>query len=576
MKTRTLVTVLTLCAIACATGCHGGPALSAWTTGEPNAPPDVAAVYSAVLDQIFPRGPNGPTLIVINQMVEATVVEIDTAVKRPHRRPDAIMAPFSYRIPLTFVDTASLRDLWVKSRTADSIANTVPMTDLRSRQRGAGPFMERYPGAWGRVTLGRVRFGPHRGNAAIEVRFASVVPGVNYGDEIFRLARTRNEWKVVKREPRDEAINPEPIPSGMLHAWVDSSLFPAPRRRLVRGTVSDSASRRPLSGIAIRIKSAPLGKHGEILRDRWPEPWGTLFTNAAGKFSVLNPPSGYEFIEAECPPTRGVQGAGLALVALEPESGLDTVLNVRVRFAACAELAPAMAAEVKRHLEDVKRAKLEAAARAVQGNLWGMVRDSRTAQPIRFVPVQIDGHWAGGSDSLGHFWLWGFAPGKRRITVYCPLRRQMGGRVATSFTLDARPAMKDTTDIHIDMDGCVDAPIDTVRVRTQGVWSTGFEDGFFTPCKRFNQIRLGAYRDYSGLAYLSFARSGIEPPAGWPDVKPEDGYRKTYLDVEGDLIGPGSYGHMGIAIYELKVTRILTAKAASRASCAQPGPDRNP
>jgi hypothetical protein len=227
-----------------------------------------------------------------------------------------------------------------------------------------------------------------------------------------------------------------------------------------------------------------------------------------------------------------------------------------------------MAKAAERHRQDVARAKIEAAARAVQGNVWGMVRDSRTGQPVRFVPIQIDGHWASGSDSLGHFWLWGFAPGKRRITVYCPLRRQMGGKVATSFTLDARPTMKDTTDIRIDMQGCVDAPVDTVRVRTRGVWSTGFEDGFFTPCKRFNQIPLGAYRDLSGLAYLGFARSGITPPGGWPDVKPDDGYRKTFLDVEGDLIGPGSYGHLGIAIYELKVTRILSAKAASKTSCA--------
>jgi hypothetical protein len=35
---------------------------------EPNAPPDVAAVYRAVLDDIFPPGPNGPTIIAIDQM----------------------------------------------------------------------------------------------------------------------------------------------------------------------------------------------------------------------------------------------------------------------------------------------------------------------------------------------------------------------------------------------------------------------------------------------------------------------------------------------------------------------------
>lgn len=573
-----MVAVRTACAIASATGCHRDPAITAWTTSEPDAPPDVASVYRAVLDEIFPRGPNGPTLIVINQMVEATVVEIDTAAKRPHRRPDAIMAPFSYRIPITFVDTASLRDLWVKSRRADSIANTVPMTDLRSRQRGAGPFMERYPGAWGRVTLGRVRFGPRLRAAAVEVRFLSVTQGANYGDEIFRLARTRNEWKVVKRVPRDEAINAEPIPSGMLHAWVDSYSLPVPKRRLVRGTVKDSASGRPLAGIVIRIKAAPLSKQGQILGNKGPEEWGTLFTDAAGKYVISSPPSGFAWIEAECPPSRDVRGAGLAPAALQPESGLDTVMDFRVRFAACAELAPAMAAEAKRHLEDVQRAKLEAAARAVQGNIWGTLRDSRTGRAVPRAWIRVDERGGlGASDSTGRFWLWGFAPGKRQIIIYCPLHRQWLGKVATTVTIQAPPAIKDTMDIRIHMDRCADVPLDTVRVRTRGVLSSGFEDGFFTPCKRFDQIKLGGYRDFSGEAYLDFAKSVIEPRGGWPTVKPDNhGYTRIFLDVEGDLIGPGSYGHMGIATYELVVTRVVSAKAPSTTSCAQPGPDRNP
>ncbi len=569
MKTRTLVTVWTVCAIAYATGCNRGPAFTAWTTGEPNAAPDVATVYRAVLDEIFPRGPNGPALIVIGQMIEPSVVEIDTTSKWPHRIPNGVITPFSYRIPITFVDTASLRDLSVQTRRADSIAYTVPMTDIRYRQGSAAPFLERYPGAWGRVTLSRVVFGPHLRDAAVEVRYASVVPGANYGDEIFRLVRTMNEWKLVKRVPRDEAIKPEPIPTGMLHAWVDSSLFPAPKRRFVRGTVKDSASGRPLSGIVIRIKAAPLGKRGQILRDKWPEEWGTVFTDAAGKYVVSSPPSGYAWIEAECPPSRDVRGAGLAPAVLQPETGLDTVMDFRVRFAACAELAPVMAAEAKRHLKDVERAKVEAAARAVQGNIWGTLRDSRTGRPVSRAWIRVDERGGlGGSDSTGRFWLWGFAPGKHRIIIYCPLRRQWLGKVATTVTIQAPPAMKDTIDIPLDTQGCTDVPVDTVRVRTRGVLSSGFEDGFFTPCKPFDQIKLGGYRDFSGQAYLGFAKSVIQPREGWPTVKPDHSYTRIFLDVEGDLIGPGSYGHMGIATYELVVTRVVNAKAASKTSCA--------
>jgi hypothetical protein len=126
-------------------------------------------------------------------------------------------------------------------------------------------------------------------------------------------------------------------------------------------------------------------------------------------------------------------------------------------------------------------------------------------------------------------------------------------------------------DILVDMQRCADVPIDTVRIRTRGVLSSGFEDGFFTPCKRFDQIELGGYRDFSGLAYLDIPEKVPAPPAGWPEVKPENGYYRTFLDVEGDLIGPGSFGHMGVAIYELHVTKVLSANAASKDSCAESG-----
>jgi hypothetical protein len=572
MKKAGLLASWAICILAFANGCHRGPKLTAWTTGEPNAPPDVAAVYRAVLDEVFPRGSNGPALIAISQMVEPSVVEMDTTLKRRPRIPSGTMAPFSYRVPIAFMDSASLRDLWLQTRRADSISYTVPMTDIRYRQRDAAPFIERYPGAWGRFTMSRVAFGPHLRDAAVEVRYLSVWPGGNYGDEIFRLERNRNEWKVVKRVPHDGAIKPDPLPYGMLHAWVDSSLIPAPIRRFLRGTVKDSASGRPLSGIVIRIKAAPLGAQRQILWDKGPEEWGTLLTDAAGRYVIFNPPSGFMWIEAECPPTRGLRGGGLAPAALEPGSGLDTVLDFRVRFAACPELARYMAAEAKRHLEDVKRAKVEAAARAVQGNIWGTLRDSRTGRPVGRAWMRMDERGGlGASDSTGHFWLWGFAPGKHKVIIYCPLRRQWLGKIVTTVPINAAPAMKDTMDIAVDMGGCADVPIDTVRVRTRGVWSSGFEDGFFTPCTRFNQISLGGYRDFSGEAYLGFARSGIEPPGGWPRMKPVDGYYKTFLDVEGDLIGPGSYGHMGLATYYLNVTRVLSAKAASKTSCDEPG-----
>lgn len=559
-----------------ALGCHRGPALTAWTTGEPNAPPDVAAVYRAVLDEIFPRGPKGPALVVIDRMTKPSLIEIDTTAKQPHRRPDAAIAPFSYRIPIIFLDTLSLRDLWEQRRKADSIAATLPRTDLLSRQGAAAPFIKGFPGAWGRLILGRVGFDRKLHNALVDVWYFPLPPESDYGHELFRLARHKGEWNVIERDGRrygEGPIKAEPLPYGMLHAWVDSSLLPAPKRRIVRGSVRDSASGAALPNFVIRIDAMPLGRQGQLLLDKGPESWGTILTNSAGEFVIPHPPSGYMWLQAICPPSRDVGGAGLAHAELQPESGLDTVLNLRLRFASCAELAPGLAKEAERHRQDVVRAKAEAAARAVQGNIWGTVRDARTGRPVARAPIRVDERGGiGGTDSLGHFWLWGFAPGKRKIIVHCPVRRQWIGKIATTVTVQAPPAMKDTMDILVDMPQCEDVSIDTVRVRTRGVLSEGFEDGFFTPCKRFDQIKLGGYRDFSGMALLGFAKSDIAPPGGWPDIKPEKGYYRTFLDVEGDLIGPGSYGHMGIATYELQITRVVSAKAASKTDCAASRP----
>ena len=81
----------------------------------------------------------------------------------------------------------------------------------------------------------------------------------------------------------------------------------------------------------------------------------------------------------------------------------------------------------------------------------------------------------------------------------------------------------------------------------------------------------GAYIDKSKVAELTFAGSGITPPGGWPDIKPTDGCTKIFMVVEADLIGPGSYGHLGIALYQLRVARILRARAASKGGCGDFG-----
>jgi hypothetical protein len=424
------------------------------------------------------------------------------------------------------------------------------------------------------MILGRVGLNGKLDSAVVDVWYFPVGPEGFYGHEFFRLGRNNGEWRVIERDSRryaDAAIQPTPIRPGLLHAWVDSASLPLPKRVSVRGFVRDSVSGAPVPNLAIRIEATPLGKHGELVRGKAPEPWGTVFTNSAGEYVIPHPPSGPMWLEAQCPPSRDVEEAPLGYADLTPTSGPDTVINFLVRFTSCAERAPEFAKEAERHRQDVVRAKVEAAARSVQGNIHGTVRDASTGRAVPRVPIRVDKRWGPTfTDSLGHFWLWGFAPGQRTIIVHCPARRSFfGGKVAKSITIQAPPRMNDTFDIAVDMRKCNDPDPITVKIRTKGVWSIGFEDGFFTPCKPFTQIPLGAYEDWSHTAYLSFSSPGIHPPGGWPDIKPTNGYKRVFLVADGDLIGPGSYGHLGIATYLLKVTRVLSAKPASKTSCRE-------
>jgi hypothetical protein len=545
-----------LALLVIATACQSAnPTRRAWTTGDPGAPPDVAAVYRAVLDEIFPRD-FGPSLVVIDQLTEPSRVEFDPKSKTPPRLVGGFIAPFSYRIPITFVDSARWYRLRLEAARADSVAHFAPMTSALYSQGVLAPYIAYFPGAWGRVTLGRVAFNWRRTSAMVHVRFSGYAPESMSGDEFFRLVRRGSTWSVIG----PVKIKAFRIPSRMLYGWVDSSQIPPPVRHWVKVTLRDSVSGAAIPAFAIRIKAGHVNEAGIADQSDAPEPWAQLFTNSAGEVLVRNPPRGELQIEALCPPVADVPGARLGWSVLYPGVGIDTTIDLRIRPVQCAELAPVMAAQAAEHKRDVERARAEAAARAVQGNWSGILRDARTGKPVPRAFMRVGNGGPGQSDSTGHFSLSGFAPGPQKITIYCPVRRQWLGKPAKTINFVARPAMRDTADIRVSVNDCTDVPVDTVRIRTQGVWSIGFEDGFFTPCHPFNQIQLGGYRDY-GQAFLGFAKGVTLPKGVWPDVAPNSqGYTKIFIDAEGDLIGPGSYGHLGVSTFLLRITRVITAR----------------
>lgn len=106
--------------------------------------------------------------------------------------------------------------------------------------------------------------------------------------------------------------------------------------------------------------------------------------------------------------------------------------------------------------------------------------------------------------------------------------------------------------------GCDQRPFLVHRGVVEGRWRYGFEESRFQPC---DSLLPEAWVGFAPDAQRS---SGVTGPKGLDQKHPE-----VFARFEGVLVGPWSYGHLGVSDYQLTVSRILTVRKPSRAQCGR-------
>ena len=112
--------------------------------------------------------------------------------------------------------------------------------------------------------------------------------------------------------------------------------------------------------------------------------------------------------------------------------------------------------------------------------------------------------------------------------------------------------------------------IKTTNAVLSGVWSPGFEDGFFQPCRG---AKLPTAPGLGNNRLLSVEWNGVDTarvPVGQMQraLRPAPGKDKRYFVTwEGRMTGPQPSGHMGMAAFTFRPTRLIVLEWWEDRSC---------
>jgi len=199
--------------------------------------------------------------------------------------------------------------------------------------------------------------------------------------------------------------------------------------------------------------------------------------------------------------------------------------------------------------------------------LRGQIRDSSTGLPAAGqFSVGDDGRPRGPVTGWpdGHYILFDLVPGTRVLSFYCPTRRRMGRKIAQRV-VKITPTTDSVVDFTIDTRACRNARLRSWEGEFRGHYIPGFESSDFEPCTPFADLRGTTYEYERQVAWVSFK------PHAADHVKPvETGgeqYPRIYVRWRANVLGPGSYGHMGNALYRMMVYEVLEARRAREGDC---------
>ena len=217
---------------------------------------------------------------------------------------------------------------------------------------------------------------------------------------------------------------------------------------------------------------------------------------------------------------------------------------------------------------------------SLTATISGRILDAETGRPV--ANALVSARWPARqgrvpTDSTGVFLLDWVEPGPVTLDVNCPSRTMLGPHVLDSV-IRTDTGQTHELELRIRYSSCVEPDSAARRVSVRGVYSAGFEESRFVPCRAATAEFLQLWSPpHLRNAWVEFSPTLGEPtPKQWPEPSDEHRYPNWYVEWSGVLTGPGYFGHLGVSPYRLVVDSVDVVRTFAPADCTVLEPVRVP
>jgi len=174
-------------------------------------------------------------------------------------------------------------------------------------------------------------------------------------------------------------------------------------------------------------------------------------------------------------------------------------------------------------------------------------------------------------DTLGAYRLDSLPARRLRVSVQCQTVRGPTWKELAADSLGLTGNVVARRDWTVSVAGCDTRLVRRVSGIFRGHYTPGFESSKFVPCAAdawfIPADSLDAYSYDARRAWATLPK-GLGERLAWPDA-PRDshGNPRYYVRWRGTVVGPGSFGHMGVSPFEFFVDSVLELRAPAAKDC---------
>lgn len=214
-----------------------------------------------------------------------------------------------------------------------------------------------------------------------------------------------------------------------------------------------------------------------------------------------------------------------------------------------------------------------AAAQDETGRIRFQVYDEGTGRAVAgaWLRATAEGDRSGSviTDSAGMSTWDDLSAGPWNFRIRCPTgRRWFDTRTIYDETIQVRGGLDSLVRVPTPAEFCREPSLSRSTGVFSGRFSVGFESSTFIPDRPFADLSETLYETVAMAAWVTLTEAGgkswSQLGGKWPEAGRFACYRVRW---RGDLAGPGGYGHMGMALYELEVEEVLESRLLSADMC---------